>query len=81
MGERLLKVLGQIDFGTLDSGERSLPFGLLVVENGRLSISIGVLLHLHTNGGMSLMPLYRKLNWLGMNNIIFMKLNLIANIQ
>ena len=30
MGERLLKVLGQIDFGTLDSGERSLPFGLLV---------------------------------------------------
>ena len=31
VGERLLKVLGQIDFGTLDSGERSLPFGLLVV--------------------------------------------------
>ena len=30
MGERLLKVLGQIDFSTLDSGERSLPFGLLV---------------------------------------------------
>ena len=26
----LHKVLGQIDFGTLDSGERSLPFGLLV---------------------------------------------------
>ena len=30
VGERLLKVLGQIDLGTLDSGERSLPFGLLV---------------------------------------------------
>ena len=28
--ERLHKVLGQIDFGMLDSGERSLPFGLLV---------------------------------------------------
>ena len=27
--ERLHKVLGQIDLGTLDSGERSLPFGLL----------------------------------------------------
>ena len=32
IGERLHKVLGQIDFGTLDSGERSLPFGLLVSE-------------------------------------------------
>ena len=31
LGERLHKVLGQIDFGTLDSGERSLPFGLLVI--------------------------------------------------
>ena len=30
VGERLNKVLGQIDLGTLDSGERSLPFGLLV---------------------------------------------------
>ena len=30
LGERLHKVLGQIDLGTLDSGERSLPFGLLV---------------------------------------------------
>ena len=30
VGERLDKVLGQIDLGTLDSGERSLPFGLLV---------------------------------------------------
>ena len=30
MGERLHKVLGQIDLSTLDSGERSLPFGLLV---------------------------------------------------
>ena len=28
---RLHKVLGQIDLGTLDSGERSLPFGLLVL--------------------------------------------------
>ena len=32
VGERLHKVLGQIDLGTLDSGERSLPFGLLVNE-------------------------------------------------
>ena len=32
MGERLHKVLGQIDLGTLDSGERSLPFGLLVYQ-------------------------------------------------
>ena len=30
VGERLRKVLGHIDLGTLDSGERSLPFGLLV---------------------------------------------------
>ena len=30
VGERLHKVLGLIDLGTLDSGERSLPFGLLV---------------------------------------------------
>ena len=30
VGERLHKVLGQIDLGTLDPGERSLPFGLLV---------------------------------------------------
>ena len=30
VGERLHKVLGQFDPGTLDSGERSLPFGLLV---------------------------------------------------
>ena len=30
VGERLHRVLGQIDLGTLDSGERSLPFGLLV---------------------------------------------------
>ena len=29
--ERLHKVLGQIDLGTLDSGELSLPFGLLVL--------------------------------------------------
>ena len=32
VGERLHKVLGQIDLGTLDSGERSLPFGLLVFD-------------------------------------------------
>ena len=31
VGERLHKVLGQIDPGTLDSGEQSLPFGLLVL--------------------------------------------------
>ena len=30
VGERLHKVLGQIDLGTLDSGERSLRFWLLV---------------------------------------------------
>ena len=30
VGERLHKVLGLIDLGTLDSGERLLPFGLLV---------------------------------------------------
>ena len=33
VGERLHKVLGQIDLGTLDSGEQSLPFGLLVYRN------------------------------------------------
>ena len=32
VGERLHKILGQIDLGTLDSGERSLPFGLLVIH-------------------------------------------------
>ena len=30
MGKRLHKGLGQVKLGTLDSGERSLPFGLLV---------------------------------------------------
>ena len=30
VGKRLHKVLGQVDLGTLDSGERSLPFGLLI---------------------------------------------------
>ena len=30
VGGRLHKVLGQINLGKLDSGERSLPFGLLV---------------------------------------------------
>ena len=33
LGERLQKVLGQIDFGTLDSGEWLLPFGQLVLMN------------------------------------------------
>ena len=32
VGERLHKVLGLIDLGTLDSGDRNLPFGLLVIE-------------------------------------------------
>ena len=32
VGERLHKVLGQIDLGTLDSAVQSLPFGLLVTE-------------------------------------------------
>ena len=32
VGERPHKVLGQIDLSTLDSGERSLPFGLLVFK-------------------------------------------------
>ena len=36
VGERLHKVLGQIDLGTLDSGEQSLPFGLLVGGTLRL---------------------------------------------
>ena len=43
VGERLHNVLGQIDLGTLDSGERSLPFGLLVFltqSDGRLYIAI-----------------------------------------
>ena len=31
VGERLHKVLGLIDLGKLDSGERLLPFGLLVL--------------------------------------------------
>ena len=33
VGERLQKVLGQIDLGTLDTGERSLPFGLLDTDS------------------------------------------------
>ena len=37
VGERLHKVLGQVDLGTLDSGERSLPFGLLVFSNLKYS--------------------------------------------
>ena len=41
VGERLHKVLGQIDLGTLDSGEQSLPFGLLVHYFGEI-IAIGL---------------------------------------
>ena len=33
VGERLHEVLGQINLGKLDSGERSLPFGLLVLQS------------------------------------------------
>ena len=40
VGERLHKVLGQIDLGTLDSGERSLPFGLLVYGHVTVKTSI-----------------------------------------
>ena len=40
VGERLHKVLGQIDLGTLDSGERSLPFGLLVFKSDSLIVVI-----------------------------------------
>ena len=40
VGERLHKVLGHIDLGTLDSGERSLPFGLLVVNICRKTVKI-----------------------------------------
>ena len=35
------------------------------IHRFRWNISIGGSLHLHTDGGKSLMPLYRKLNWLG----------------
>ena len=42
VGERLHKVLGQIDLGTLDSGERSLPFGLLVLEHSENGISFDI---------------------------------------
>ena len=38
VGERLHKVLGQSDLGTLDSGERSLPFGLLVYISYHLTL-------------------------------------------
>ena len=40
VGERLYKVLGQTDLGTLDSGERSLPFGLLVSAGQYFDIDI-----------------------------------------
>ena len=39
VGKRLHKILGQIDLGTLDSGERSLPFGLLVWLVHKLNLS------------------------------------------
>ena len=45
VGERLHEVLGQIDFGKLDSGERSLPFGLLVmlcVHHPQMTLSFTV---------------------------------------
>ena len=41
VGERLHKVLGQIDLGTLDSGERSLPFGLLVSLSADVDLNPG----------------------------------------
>ena len=40
VGIRLHQVLGQIDLGTLDSGERSLPFGLLVICFHRKEVSL-----------------------------------------
>ena len=46
VGERLRKVLGQIDLGTLDSGERSLPFGLFVflyLLNSKILLSVYIL--------------------------------------
>ena len=41
VGERLHKVLGQIDLGTLDSGERSLPFELLVSLSADVDLNPG----------------------------------------
>ena len=41
--ERLHKGFGQIDLGTLDSGERSLPFGLLVSVPDNNSNSVTVM--------------------------------------
>ena len=48
VGERLHKVLGLIDLGTLDSGEWSLPFGLLdqIPENWPLEVISTVLLYM-----------------------------------
>ena len=43
VGESLHKVLGQIDLGTLDSGERSLPFGLLAKFYGLIFKWVSVL--------------------------------------
>ena len=39
VGEKLHKVLGQVDLGTFDSGERSLPFGLLVTVLSKIRYS------------------------------------------
>ena len=44
VGERLHKVLGQIDLGTLDSGDWELPFGLLVSFSNVQTLKIFVTL-------------------------------------
>ena len=44
VGERLHEVLGQIDLGKLDSGERSLPFGLLVMNSLDLTSQTSLLI-------------------------------------
>ena len=44
VGERLHEVLGQIDFSKLDSGERSLPFGLLVMNTLDLTSQTSLLI-------------------------------------
>ena len=52
VGERLHKVLGQIDLGTLDSGERSLPFGLLVLSTNTIPRQSFILLYKYRNAGV-----------------------------
>ena len=48
VGERLHEVLGQINLGKLDSGERSLPFGLLVIMyDGSLTNNLSVAIFFH----------------------------------